>query len=106
MMYETRETMAIPDIMQLLLDNQGGRTPTLGDIVRLHNFSRWSIKREMKQTTRPLQMLPTIAASIPAALMPPRSAPETSVQNQTAISEVQMGANLPAMNGSSQTYSE
>jgi hypothetical protein len=59
MMYESTETCTIPQIMQLLLDQQGARDPALKDMVLLHNFSRWSLKREIRQQMQGIRyMLP------------------------------------------------
>merc|ERR1719215_1803699 len=49
MVYEDTDSLSIPEIMQLLLDNQGDRQPSLKDVTLMHNFTRWSLKRRLKE---------------------------------------------------------
>lgn len=66
MIYESTENCTIPDIMQLLLDNQGQRTPNLKDIVLVNNFTRWSIGKEIRREVGALRfMLPTGQSTSP-----------------------------------------
>jgi len=71
MIYESTDSCSIPDIMQLLLDSQGARAPALKDIVLQHNFTRWSLKRQMKQEMQELRFMlsnnPTYRGTTPLA---------------------------------------
>jgi len=55
MHYEETETCTIAEIMQLLIDNQGGREPKLKDLVNLHTFSRWTVKTEIRKAVAQLE---------------------------------------------------
>lgn len=70
MLYEKTSSRTIPEIMQLLLDNQGQRTPTLKDTVLLHNFTRWSIRREIRQSLAAFALaMPRITSQTDSAKM-------------------------------------
>jgi len=80
MIYESTENCTIPDIMQLLLDNQGQRSPDIKDIVLLNNFTRWSITREIQREVRALRPMLQIMQSTC-----PRTEPQVSSSQTIAL---------------------
>ena len=77
MHYEQTETCTIAEIMQLLIDSQGGRDPKLKDLVNLHNFSRWSLKTELRKAVSLLhEMNSNSTQRIPPQAILPHALPQ------------------------------
>lgn len=47
MHYASNDTLTIPFIMQLLVENQGQRATTIQDLRAFNEFNRWSMKQDM-----------------------------------------------------------
>lgn len=54
MSYDRRDSLKIPYIMQMLVDNQGGRATTVQDLTGFHEFTCWSVRKEVEEVRKML----------------------------------------------------